>query len=360
MERNYLNLLKRLVDVGAYKEPARPNMPGTYSLFGEQLRFNLQYGFPLLTTKKIDFHNIATELCWMLHGDTNIKYLVDRGVNIWNEDAYRYYLKVGRENNLPIYSDKSLEEFVADIKDDDTFSLVDGYRLGDCGNIYGKNWRNWGLGTYYYNNLEITRDQIQILIDGLIHNPSSRRHVLSSWNVGTMEDAALPACHTMAQFNCRPLSDQERVFMTFNNNLVVKHQWDLPGGWSTLSWEGDRMEVVNSLGVPKYYLDCHMYQRSADFFLGAPYNIASYALLTHIIADYCNMEVGDLIISYGDVHLYENHLEAAAIQLEREPQALPKLRFEKLPSVDELQPEMFSVEDYNHHPRIVAKLSTGL
>lgn len=313
MERNYLNLLQRILDKGTYKEAARPNMPGTYSLFGEQLRFDLQKGFPLLTTKKIDFHNIATELCWMLHGDTNIKYLVDKGVNIWNEDAYRYYLKVGRENNLPTYSDKSLEEFVADIKDDDTFSLVDGYKLGDCGNIYGKNWRNWGLGVFYYNNKEITRDQIQLLIGGITHNPSSRRHVLSSWNVGTMEDAALPACHTMAQFNVR-------------NNV----------------------------------LDCHMYQRSADFFLGAPYNIASYALLTHIIADYCGMEVGDLIISYGDVHLYENHVEAAAIQLQREPQALPKLRFEKLPSVDELQPEMFSVEDYNHHPRIVAKLSTGL
>jgi thymidylate synthase len=342
--KQYHDLLKEIKNNGILKPASRENMPSTTSLFGYQFRVNLQEGFPLLTTKKINFNNIVVELLWFLKGNTNIKYLIDNGFNAWNEDAYNYY-----KNNIikkyPQDVTLTYEEFIEAVKkqsvlyiDFNGISFNDCYIYGDCGNQYGKTWR-------YFND-EI--DQINNLIYNLKTYPESRRHVVSSIDPINDQDLALYWCHSLFQFNVRTIDN------------------------------------VN-------YLDCQLYQRSADVFLGVPYNIASYSLLTHLIAKICNYEVGDFIHTFGDVHIYSNHLEQVNTQLERTPKQLPTLCFSdsllKLISdnsfdsindlnnifnkrdraifnidtiLEQLTPDMFYVENYNPDSFIKAKLSTGL
>lgn len=364
--KQYHQLLRDIKERGTYKAPARENMPGTLSLFGYQNRYNLQDGFPILTTKKVNFKHIVTELLWFLRGDTNIKYLIDNGCNIWNEDAYNYYVKIasknlGKDANYIYHHNGNgtvrmytFEEFVEVVKEEtyEEAKKVSSYRdyvLGDCGKQYGWLWRNWRTEWYqlaeeegyipkHANNAKIEIDQIQDLINGLKSNPTGRRHIITAWNPATLNDMALNACHAFVQFNCRPIYGQQN----------------------------DKIPDTEI----KYYLDCQMYQRSADVFLGVPYNIASYALLTHIIAKICNMEVGDLIHTFGDVHIYDNHLEAVDEILTRTPTELPKLIFEegdefwKEDALDKLLNALdvgdFTLENYNPQASIKAKLSTGL
>lgn len=343
--QQYHDLLEEIKKNGTLKPASRENMPSTTSLFGYQFRVNLQEGFPLLTTKKINFNNIVVELLWFLKGDTNIKYLIDNGFNAWNEDAYNYYKNVVF-NNFIGHELLSYDDFLIEVKNQKTLFMDNGYMynnfytFGDCGNQYGKTWRNF--------NDEV--DQITNLIINLKNKPESRRHVVSSIDPINDEDLALYWCHSLFQFNVR----------TINN--------------------------IN-------YLDCQLYQRSADVFLGVPYNIASYSLLTHLIAKICGYEVGDFIHSFGDVHIYSNHIEQVNKQLERTTKQLPTLCFsESLLHLidkyklefnttendyeyikyldqmhynldylfDELTPDMFYVENYNPDGFIKAKLSTGL
>lgn len=388
--KQYLQLLRDIKEKGTYKPPARENMPGTQSLFGYQLRHDLSEGFPLLTTKKLSFKNIVVELLWFLKGDTNIKYLVDNGCNIWNEDAYNYYKKVASQNlgetSKGIYHDNfdgtcrmfSYEEFISLVKvssrkelESVYYSETEEYTLGDCGMQYGKLWRKWkgehifgdgkgefeGQGNRYISGQKEV-DQLRELLIGLVENPMSRRHIISAWNPSTLDQMALHPCHALVQFNCRPIPWEVKLEMAKRNpnvemeNLVI-----------TEAAAGN----PNFGPIPQYYLDCQLYQRSCDVFLGVPYNIASYALLTHILAKICNMIPGEYIHTFGDVHIYDNHKEQVEEQLQREPTELPTLELsddvswlEVLEGTLNYNYIVEGLRDYNSQSSIKAKLSTGL
>lgn len=377
MDRKYLELLENIKNFGTFKPAARENMPSTKSLFGYQFRHNLSDGFPLLTTKRLSFKHIVTELLWFMKGDTNVKYLIDNGCNIWNQDAYNYYLKKGcqesdgeprvgvlyeniQESRLEVFS---FEKFVEIIKytPKEELPYHAEYTLGDCGAQYGRLWRNWE-GHMVFGNVEKSipiHDQLKNIIEGLRDNPTSRRHIITAWNPDTLDDMALHACHALVQFNCRPITIGQRAALI--------------GEKGHLS-EIDMQKYLDRKGVPKYYLDCQMYQRSADVFLGVPYNIASYSLLTEILAKGLNMIAGEFVHTFGDVHIYENHTEQVDLQLSRTPKLLPTLHIEEdvsemlqnmvetsnMSIIDLLVPSDFNVMGYMPHPSIKAELSTGM
>ena len=260
----YLELLDHILQNGESKNDRTGT--GTLSVFGYQMRFDLSKGFPLVTTKKLHIRSIVYELLWFLSGDTNIRYLNDNGVSIWNEWA---------DNN------------------------------GDLGPVYGKQWRSWSSP----NNETI--DQISKLLVNIRKNPDSRRHIISAWNVSDVENMALPPCHCLFQF------------YVSNNKL-----------------------------------SCHLYQRSADVFLGVPFNIASYALLTHMIAHVSNLKVGDFVHTFGDAHIYTNHIEQVKMQLQRKPMNLPKIELNNsVNNLFDFQYEDIKIIDYEPHPHIKAKVA---
>ena len=378
----YLNLLKEIKETGTYKPAARENMPGTQSLFGHQFRHNLASGFPLLTTKKMYWKGIYVELLWFLKGDTNVKYLIDNGVNIWNGDAYGYYLKKFNSQMKLQYNDGasptplSEESFVELIKSGTTDEknnaithngiIIPNYILGDCGYQYGRVWRNWNGITFNENerqikdSVHIKVDQIDTLIKNLKKNPESRRHLVTAIDPLHDTDLALYWCHAMFQFNCRPLTFEEKLQWVMKNTDVELENLAI----TERAYKDD---------VPKYYLDCQLYQRSADVILGVPFNIASYALLTEIIAKICNMIPGEFIHSFGDVHIYDNHREAVEVQIQRIPTKLPKLILADYINTEyefgldrlfnkmrDLSTKPFTLIDYNPQEKIDAELSTGL
>ena len=295
--KQYLDLLSTILEKGVVRGDRTGT--GTKGVFGYQMRFNLAEGFPLLTTKKVFLKGVIHELLWFLRGDTNIKYLVDNGVHIWDSDAFRYYNELCVKHGvLPVDLDTFLS--AAGVE-----SPIEGYRFGDLNHVYGYQWRSWPKA-----NGE-TIDQIARVIDTLKTNPTSRRMIVSAWNVADVEDMALPPCHTMFQFF-----------------------------------------------VAEGKLSCQLYQRSADTFLGVPFNIASYALLTMMIAKECGLEVGDFVHTLGDAHLYLNHLEQAHEQLGREPRALPRMVLNPdVKSIFDYKYEDFTLEGYDPHPAIKAPLS---
>lgn len=262
--RTYLHLLEHILQQGTEKTDRTGT--GTLSVFGYQMRFDLSQGFPLVTTKKLHMRSIVHELLWFLRGDTNIGYLNENGVSIWNEWA---------DSN------------------------------GDLGPVYGKQWRNWPAADGR------TIDQLSEVVQQIKSNPDSRRLIVSAWNVGELDKMALMPCHALFQFY-----------------------------------------------VADNKLSCQLYQRSADVFLGVPFNIASYALLTHMVAQQCHLEVGDFIWTGGDCHLYLNHLEQTRTQLMREPLALPKLHIARTPeSLFEYNFEDFEFLNYQSHPGIKAPIA---
>ena len=297
--QQYLDLLTRIKTEGVVKSDRTGT--GTRSVFGHQMRFDLQKGFPLLTTKKVFLKGIIHELLWFLAGDTNIKYLVDNGVHIWDNDAYRYYNELCIHHGvLPVDMDTFLKEAQERIA-----SPIEGYTFGDLNHVYGYQWRSWPKpdGSHI--------DQIRQVIDTIKHNPDSRRMIVSAWNVAEIEDMALPPCHVLFQFY-----------------------------------------------VAEGRLSCQLYQRSADTFLGGPFNIASYALLTMMIAQECGLQAGEFIHTLGDTHLYLNHMEQVEEQLARTPRALPTMRLNPdVKSVFDFRFEDFSLEDYNPYPSIKAPMS---
>jgi thymidylate synthase len=338
MERDYLKLLHDVLRNGIEKDTRNGK---TRSIFGRQIRHKMSDGFPLLTTKKMPFQVIATELLWFLRGDTNIKFLVDNDCHIWDGDAYKNYLhKVIRDkdivhylksysrdtNGVPTIEPYSKEEFIERIKNDDEFAK----KWGELGPIYGKQWRKWTVSTndeldpnrkisggYRYSNGEYTEtyiDQIQNLISELKTNPDSRRLMVNAWNVGELDQMVLPPCHYGFQVYTRELDETERVVLMDKKLGVTEN---LPPYYTE-----DEMIKHN---IPKRAISLMWNQRSVDTFLGLPFNIASYALLLHIIAEAVNMIPDELIGNLGDVHLYENHLDQAKEQLTRDPMPLPKL-----------------------------------
>ena len=262
--KQYLDLLKTILDKGIKKQDRTGT--GTISYFGYQMRFNLQEGFPLVTTKKVHLKSIIYELLWFLNGDTNVKYLQDHGVRIWNE-----------------WADEN----------------------GDLGPVYGYQWRHWRTP----DGKEV--DQIANLIEGLKKNPDSRRHIVSAWNPADVDDMALPPCHTMFQFY-----------------------------------------VVNGR------LSCQLYQRSGDTFLGIPFNIASYALLTMMVAQVCGLQPGDFVHTIGDAHIYLNHIEQVKLQLSRTPYPLPTMKINpEVKDIFSFKYEDFTLENYQCHPTIKGEIS---
>ena len=272
---------------------------GTKGIFGYQMRFDLSEGFPLLTTKRVFLKGVIHELLWFLKGDTNIKYLVDNGVHIWDSDAFRYYNELCVKHGvLPV----DMETFLGALGVD---SPIDGYKFGDLNHVYGYQWRSWPKT----NGESI--DQIKEVIETIKKNPSSRRMIVSAWNVADVGSMALPPCHTMFQFF-----------------------------------------------VAEGKLSCQLYQRSGDVFLGVPFNIASYALLTMMIAKECGLQVGEFIHTLGDAHLYLNHLEQAAEQLSRDTRPLPRMTLKgDNKSIFDYTYDDFVLEGYDPHPAIKAPLS---
>ena len=262
--KQYLDLMRHVREHGTFKEDRTGT--GTYSCFGYQMRFDLSQGFPLVTTKKLHLRSIIHELLWFLSGDTNIRYLKENGVSIWDEWA-------DAEGNL--------------------------------GPVYGSQWRSWPTADGRHI------DQITQVVEQIKNNPDSRRLIVSAWNVGEIQNMALPPCHAFFQFY-----------------------------------------------VADGKLSCQLYQRSADIFLGVPFNIASYALLVHMVAQQCDLDVGDFVWTGGDVHLYANHLEQTDLQLSCEPLPLPKLVIQRKPaSLFDYHFDDFVIEGYEHHPHIKAPVA---
>lgn len=297
--KQYHDLLRRILDEGVVKSDRTGT--GTKSVFGHQMRFDLSEGFPLLTTKKVFLKGVIYELLWFLRGDTNIKYLVENGVHIWDNDAMRHYNTLAAAQGLPALS---REEFVERVLSG-AQSGIEGYRYGDLGDVYGSQWRSWPAPEGK------TIDQIKNVVELIKKNPDSRRMIVSAWNVAEIEEMALPPCHVLFQFY-----------------------------------------------VAEGRLSCQLYQRSADTFLGVPFNIASYALLTMMIARECGLEPGEFIHTTGDTHLYLNHLEQAEEQLSRTPRPLPKMILaEGVKSVFDFEYEDFTLVDYDPYPTIKAPMS---
>ena len=353
LDKQYTDLLQDILDNGVKKEDRTGT--GTISVFGRQIRHKMSDGFPLLTTKKMAFKTMVTELLWFLRGDTNIKFLVDNGCNIWNGDAYKKYCKA----HPSLYHNDmfSQEEFIEHIKEDESFAK----NWGELGPIYGKQWRDWN-GFEIVNGKEIEGynkgiDQIANLINELKTNPDSRRLMVSAWNVGELDKMTLPPCHYGFQMYTRELSLVERL------NLVSTII-----GEEKIRTHEDNLARVDKLNIPTRAISLMWNQRSVDTFLGLPFNIASYGLLLEIIAKEVNMVPDELIGNLGDVHLYSNHIEQAKEQIGREPYELPQILINNgdvdnngVPFtrslLDGYDITDFMIENYQSHPAIKAPLS---
>lgn len=369
--KQYLDLLQKILDEGVEKESGRANMPNTIGISKGDIEMNLLEGFPLLTTKKMYWKGIVHELLWFLRGETNIKYLVDNNVNIWNGDAYRWYLKHCSDNKIIPYFPK-IENFVEFIKDTVISTYYDStnniqyelrgnnnelsahllalnaidYIVGDLGKVYGYQWRN-------QNGV----DQVKEVLDGLKNNPYSRYHIIDAWNKADFRDMALPPCHLLYQFIVRPLTVEERLYL-MKNDTSLKDKINVLG---TRKPDQDFFDPYN---IPKFYLDLNMYQRSCDTFLGVPFNIASMSLLLMLFAEVNNMIPGVANWIGGDTHLYVDHIPVVKEQLSREPRELPKMLIKKeLNSLDDilaLTINDFELVDYNPQDSIKAELFVGL
>ncbi len=299
LDKQYQELLQDILDNGVEKTD-RTGI-GTYSVFGRTVRHNMSEGFPLLTTKKMYWKGIVTELLWFLRGDTNIKFLVDNDCNIWNGDAYKNY--ISKTNEYKGDWPDTIEEFIKRIKTDDEFAK----KWGDLGPVYGKQWRSW-------EGLNSNTDQITNLIKDLKTNPDSRRLMVNAWNVGELDQMTLPPCHYGFQVYTQPISLNERCQIWAN---LLKRN---------ISYTQDMNHTeLDEYGCPRYRISLAWNQRSADIFLGLPFNIASYGLLLHILAELVNMVPDQLIGNIGDAHIYLNHEDAVQEQLKREPYPLPEL-----------------------------------
>ena len=299
--KQYLDLLKLVKETGIKKEDRTGT--GTISIFGHQMRFNLQDGFPLMTTKKVNLDSIIHELLWFIRGDTNIRYLVQNGVNIWNDWPFQSWLnETGQADKFAMHSKEwkeMMKTFVETVIADEGFAS----QYGDLGPVYGKQWRDFeGV------------DQLEQVIEDIKNSPDSRRLIVSAWNpkdIPVMIKSGLPPCHTLFQFY-----------------------------------------------VSNGRLSCQLYQRSADVFLGVPYNIASYALLTLMIAKISGLEPGEFVHSFGDTHIYLNHLEQVNEQLSRDPRSLPQLNIKKnRNSLFEFEINDFELTEYDPHPFISAPIA---
>lgn len=332
LDKNYLSLLRDILNDGVEKSDRTGT--GTISLFGKQIRHKMSDGFPLLTTKKMAVKTMMTELKWFLKGDTNIKYLVDNGCNIWNGDAYKRYLNTYKGN---FELDK--EEFINAIKTSPEFAQV----WGELGPIYGKQWRDWDGRQERDGSYDMSLDQIANLIFQLKRNPDSRRLMVNAWNVGELDSMVLPPCHYGFQVYTKELGLDERIDIYNGSRVPMNRSSDY------------FHEHMDDYGIPRRSISLMWAQRSVDTFLGLPFNIASYGTLLCLIAKEVGMVPDELIGNLGDVHLYSNHIEQSREQTLREPYRLPTVYFSNLNLLDgEFD---YEIRDYNYHPTIKAQIS---
>lgn len=328
VDNQYLSVLEDIILNGTWKDTRSGKVK---TLFCKTMRFDLKEGLPLLTTKRVFYKGIIHELLWFLRGDTNIKYLVENNVNIWNDDAYRFY-KTKYNNNL------SFGDFIDKVKNGER---IDKYTYGDLGPIYGKQWRNFGVSGV---------DQINSIIEKLKHSPDDRRMMCVAFNPDVVDDVALPPCHISFQFFTKKLSLYERCeWVRLKHNKIISIN--------------DHKEFERlGYDVPERELSCSFTMRSNDFCCGNPFNIAQYAILTEMIAHVCNMSVGELVYFGNDVHVYENHIDLAKIQLKRSGcDTLPRLLFNRnINSIDDFVFTDFNITNYNPDEAIKYPLSVGL
>lgn len=361
LDTQYTDLLKSILEYGINKDDRTGT--GTKSIFGYTIRHNMKHGFPLLTTKKMAWKSIVTELLWFLKGDTNIKFLLDNDCHIWDGDAYKgYQTQCVTHNVEPMEKDKFISA-VKNSNNKEPHFIPDftGYKLGDLGPIYGKQWRQWqgwmhweedgkkGMGSLWY-------DQIQRLLADLKRDPDSRRLMVNAWNVAELDQMVLPPCHYGFQVYTRLLTPHERLEI-----LQEKGGGRLVGTPLNSGYE-DQCEMFN---VPSRAISLMFNMRSTDVGLGLGFNLASYGLLLSLLAKEVNMVPEDLIGNLGDAHLYLNHIEQVTEQLDREPYKLPtlKLNFEYtywdgyLVDWDKIPMDQIIIENYQSHPPIKMPLS---
>lgn len=341
--KQYLELLKEISLVGDIRGDRTGT--GTRSVFGRQIKFgNIWEEFPLVTTKKVDLKNIFLELKWMLSGGTNIKPMVDEGCNIWVDWPHKYYNKNNPSKQL------SRSEFIDYIKNSDDDNPI----WGECGPVYGYQWRKWP-SVFQKDAFTVVSepfDQFAYVLDRLRNNPEDRRMIVNAWNAPYVEEMAvsgLPPCHVMFQFYTRRLTLKQRL------------RW-LEDNLADADFEGLKPQTEDGLdqcGIPTHYIDCMMSIRSWDSVLGGPYNIAQYALLMHIMGHMVNMLPGTLTISSGDTHIYLNHMDAVDEQIKREPHPSPKLRILGEPKLDPADYNWADIEltGYTHHAPIKAEIA---
>ncbi len=318
--KQYLEMLEHIMAHGVDKSDRTGT--GTRSVFGYQMRFNLEEGFPVLTTKKLHLRSIIHELLWFLSGDTNIRYLHDNNVSIWDE-----------------WADEN----------------------GDLGPVYGYQWRSWPAPKFVPAHSEGSEwipsgykieaiDQISQVIEQIKNSPDSRRLIVTAWNPADVDKMALPPCHCLFQFYTTPLSVNERLHLL---DFAPDEEWV-----ERMNITVEKHTALDTLGVPRSRLSCQLYQRSCDTFLGVPFNIASYALLTMMVAQVCDMVPGEFIWTGGDVHIYSNHFEQVALQLSRNTLPLPQMRINpKVKSIFDFRFEDFELVGYDAHPHIKAPIA---
>lgn len=364
VDSQYLQLLEDILKNGTVKESRAGKV---HSVFGRQMRFNLKEGLPMLTTKKMFSKGVIYELLWFLKGDTNIKYLVDNGVHIWDDDAYRYYKTLMAEqekrnngklptfkvvnlsnNNLTVEIDGILskEDFLEGVKeewiifDNEEDPMFD-YKFGDLNKVYGYQWTKWG-----------GHNQIKEVIETLRTNPDDRRMIVSAWNIEDIPNMALPPCHYSCQFYTKLMTLEERRDWYLENCAT-----------DGMNLDDATHEFFDSVGVPSRKLSCLWNQRSCDTLLGVPFNILSYAILTHLIAQCVNMDVDELIFNGGDVHIYENQMEGCKEQLSRDPKrySLPQIHINReITNIEDFTYDDIKILNYHSYPTIKMPLSVGL
>ncbi len=351
LDTKYQELLQDILDNGVDKTDRTGT--GTLSVFGRQIRHRMSQGFPLLTTKKMAWKTMVTELIWFLSGSTNIKYLVENNCHIWNGDALKNYEKHNGEIDWGPFITKE-EVFIEMIRTNDEFAK----KWGELGPIYGKQWRKWELPNYSIEHVEYGEDnnfyvdQIQNLIDELKSNPDSRRLMVSAWNVGELDKMVLPPCHYGFQVYTRELTGEERWDLLKKKVGEDKFQLMVE---DIVPFGGGLSEELQAYNIPKRAISLMWNQRSVDTFLGLPFNIASYGLLLTMIADEMNMVPDELIGNLGDVHLYKNHIEQAKEQIKREPYDLPIVHVRD--GIYSFGEHDVILENYQSHPPIKAPLS---
>lgn len=365
-DKEYIRLVNLVLEKGRVKE----NRTGinTIGTFGAQARFDLSEGFPLLTTKKVAFKSIVHELLWFLSGSTNIKYLVDNDVHIWDGNAYDKYekscLAIGKKLGVDAVKYHGKDQYIHLIKTDPEFAKKNG-ELGE--GTYGGMWRSFpyavkGDRESYDEDGEVcygkqTLDQITKVVKKLKTSPDDRRLIVSAWHPYWVDHCALPPCHVMFQFHTEELTVRERVTLVMKGKYSAPFP-DCPMYGSQESEDAAYHNFCDEGGVPRRRLNCQLYQRSCDLFLGVPFNIASYSLLLQMVAQVTNMVPGEFIHTYGDLHLYENHLDQAKEQISREPRELPKLKLNtSVKDIFSFKFEDITLEDYNPHPAIKAKMA---